>query len=84
MRRAVIYSCLIGWLVIFCLTINLFESVTMFLLFGVVPWSQAALSAQSMLVFYYTTALAIVVITLRKQLKDFVSNVRLNSRQTQA
>ncbi len=84
MRRAVIYSCLIGWLVIFCLTINLFESVTMFLLFGVVPWSQAALSAQSMLVFYYTIALAIVVISLRKQLKDFVTNVRLSSRQTQA
>ena len=84
MRRIVIYGCLVGQLVIFCLATNLFESVTMFLLFGIVPWSNGSLSAQSMLTFYYAAGTVAVAITLRKQLKDFFEGVRITPRQTQA
>ena len=84
MRRAVIYSCLIGWLVIFFLSINFFESLTMFLLFGVLPWSQASLSAQSMLAFYYSASSLAFVITFRKQFKNLFVNSRTIRAQSQA
>ena len=84
MRRAVIYTCLIGWLVIFCLTIDFFESLTMFLLFGIVPWSHISLSAQNMLTFYYLIASVIIFIVIRKQLKSLFTDSRAIPHQTQA
>ena len=84
MRRAIIYTCLIGWLVIFCLTINFFESLAMFLLFGIVPWSHASLSARDMLAFYYLTTSLVVFIVIRKQFKNLLANTPTTQPQAQA
>lgn len=76
MRRTVIQGCLIGWLVIFGISINLFETVILFLLFGIVPWETAPLSAQFMLTFYTLVAGVVVGISTNRQL---LKNYRIRS-----
>lgn len=83
MRRAIIYSSLVGQLVIFCLASNIFESITMFLLFGVVPWQTSPLSPQIMLSFYYLAASSILVFCFRKQIAELFATKTIH-RQTQA
>lgn len=83
MRRAIVYSCLIGQLVIFCLASNVFESITLFLLFGVLPWQSAPLSPQAMMVFYSAVISAILTACFRKQITEFFEN-RTTRRQAQA
>lgn len=62
MRRAIIYSCLVGQLVIFCLASNILEALTMFLLFGIVPWQSTPLSPHVMLTFYYLATGTIITL----------------------
>lgn len=84
MRRVIIGSCLIGQLIIFCLTANLFESLTMFLLFGVVPWQQTALSPQIMLGFYYVAASAVITLGFRRHFNQLLTSLRFNRSRAQA
>lgn len=83
MRRAIIYSCLIGQLIIFCLSSNVFESITLFLLFGVLPWQAAPLSPQAMMLFYSAIISAILTAYFRKQITEFIEH-RTTRRQAQA
>ena len=84
MRRAIIYSCLVGQLVILCLVTNAFESLTMFVLFGVVPWQSTPLSPHAMLSFYYLAAGTIITFCFRKQITALPQNLRTTRSQTQA
>lgn len=84
MRRAIIYSCLLGQLVIFCLVTNMFESITMFMLFGVVPWQTSPLSPQSMLLFYCFAASTVITLSARKQFTQLFAGSRTTPPQVQA
>lgn len=80
MKQTIIYSSLVGWFILFCLATNLFESIAMFLLFGIVPWSSTALSAQSMLLFYFVIAAAMLFIGVKHQFKSAFKNLRLSTQ----
>lgn len=84
MRRAIIYSCLIGQLVIFCLASKLFESITLFVLFGVVPWQSTPLSPQVMLSIYSLIIATLIVVSFRKQITHFSASLRTNRSRAQA
>lgn len=68
MKAAITYACLLGSLVIFCLAVNIFETLVMFLLFGVVPGQTTPLAAQDMLAFYFSICGIILVVSLQKRL----------------
>lgn len=84
MKRLIIVSSLVGWLVIFCITSGVFESLAMFLLFGILPWSNITLSAQYMLTFSCFAALTVLVLTFRKQLDSFLVSLQTTRRRSQA
>jgi hypothetical protein len=52
MRQAVICMSLIGSFIVFALTIDLLNSIFMFLLFGILPGREEPLSANHMLAIY--------------------------------
>ncbi len=52
MKRNIIYACLAGSFVIFCLAADIPETIVMFLLFGIIPGQAVSLSPQEMLAFY--------------------------------
>jgi hypothetical protein len=52
MRKYVIISSLIGSAVIFCMVIDVFDSLFMFLLFGMIPGVDTPLTPQQMLLLY--------------------------------
>lgn len=68
MRQIIITTSLIGSLAIFALTIDLFEHVVMFALFGFIPGRSEPLSANQMLAIYSFATLCATSYQLRAHL----------------
>lgn len=80
MRRHVIIASLAGSLAIFLQTINFFESVVMFLLFGIVPWQIDPLSPHLMLALYYLLFATVALVIFRKHVTSVIRSQVANSQ----
>lgn len=70
MKRTITYINLFGSLLIFCFATNIFDSIFMFLFFGIVPGRVDPISAQEMLAFYFSVSMILVTVILRKRLNN--------------
>lgn len=70
MRRTLIITSLLGSLVIFALTIDLFDAIFMFVFFGVTPFRAEPIPAVQMLLVYSLTASVIIVYALRGRIES--------------
>lgn len=68
MRQFVIYASLCGSLTILMLTVNLFDTLLMFIFFGIVPNSDQQLSANQMLTVHGGIAGLLTAFVLRKKI----------------
>ena len=76
MRQTLIIASLVGSTVIFALVIDLFDTLFMFLLFGILPGQGQRLSANEMLTIYGGAAAAVLIYGLRARLSALVGFVR--------
>lgn len=65
MRESLIITSLIGSFIVFCMSIDLFNAVVMFVLFGILPGQTNPLPAASMLAIYSAGAVLIAIYALR-------------------
>lgn len=65
MRQTAIATSLLGSFVLFALTINLFDTLVMFLLFGILPGQDTPVSANQMLAIYAGATVIVVTYALR-------------------
>ena len=72
MRQAIIWLNLTGSFIVFALTIQLFDVVVMFLLFGIIPGRIEPLSADQMLAIYGAAAAVVCLYSLRSTLQYVV------------
>lgn len=70
MRQAVIYVSLCGSLILYMLTINLFESMLLFVLFGLMPGSEQQLSAAQMLTIHGVIGSALASYVARRHIRN--------------
>lgn len=84
MRQAIITFNLIGSFVIYALSIDLFDNLIMFLLFGIVPGKNEQLSANQMLLLYTIAAVAVTVYYARPSLANLLKSARPLKRQVRA
>jgi hypothetical protein len=72
MRQVVVWMSLAGSAFILALTINLFDGLFMFLLFGILPGRVEPLSADQMLAIYGMATASVCVYALRSTLQSLV------------
>ena len=78
MRQIVIGLCLLGSLLIFALTVDLFDTIVLFLLFGILPGRTAPLSPDHMLSIYAVVSVFVIGFSLRDSVAPTLSSLRSN------
>lgn len=76
MRQIIIGLNLLGSFVIFAMTINLFETTVMFLLFGILPSSVQPVDATHMLIVYVWSGIAVLWYVLHPLVRGIYTAVR--------
>ena len=84
MRQFVIYGSLFGSLTILMLTINLFDTLLMFIFFGIVPNSTQQLSANQMLTVHGSIALLLAAYAFRRKITSLVQAISIHRTRTNA
>jgi hypothetical protein len=84
MRESLIISSIVGSFIIFCLSIDFFDALIMFVLFGVLPGQVSPLSASSMLVIYTSAATVVGMYALRGSVSMVVQAFASRARQRRA
>lgn len=84
MRRAITMINLIGSFIVFGLTIGLFDTLVMFLLFGLIPGRDVALSATQMLTFYGVLVACIAAVSMRGSVNAIAQAFKSQRRSTSA
>jgi ABC-type glycerol-3-phosphate transport system permease component len=74
MRRFIITSSLIGSLIIFLLTLNVPDSLVMFILFGMIPGTSTVVSAGQMQSLWLVSAFLVVGISIGPWLYKRISD----------
>lgn len=69
MRQAIITLCLFGSFIVFALTVNLFDTLVMFILFGILPNDTTRVSPDQMLLIHGGSALVITLYALRRSVR---------------
>lgn len=82
MRRLLIKASLAGSLIVFALSIDLFDAIFMFVFFGVVPLKAEPIPAVQMLLVYMAAGLFVLAYGFRANIKPLLSSLR--RKQTQA
>jgi hypothetical protein len=72
MRQVVVWLSLTGSALVFALTIDLFDVMVMFLLFGILPGRIEPLSADQMLAIYGVATASVCLYSLRSTLLGLV------------
>lgn len=80
MRQTVIVISLLGSLMLFAMTINLFDTLVMFLLFGILPGQDTPVSANQMLTIYSGATVVVVAYALRGSVALILRAIRLTRR----
>lgn len=65
MRRMLIIASLAGSLIVFALSVNLFDTLFMFIFFGVVPFKSEPIPADEMLLVYIVAGAFVLAYALR-------------------
>lgn len=78
MRQAIIWLNVIGMFIMFALTIDLFDALVMFLLFGILPGREEPLSANQMLSIYAAATLFVCGYAMRSTVQSLL---RLSPRR---
>ncbi len=81
MRQGVIIASLIGSFLVFALTIDLFDTLFMFVLFGIIPGRVEPLSANQMLLIYAVASLGTIAYALRGRITLLVRLLAPVARQ---
>lgn len=81
MRQGVIIANLTGSFIVFALTIDLFDTLFMFVLFGIVPGRTEPLSANQMLFIYSAASIVTVAYALRGRFVAMARSLRAGQRQ---
>ena len=68
MRQAITVISLLGSFMVFALTIDLFDSLFMFVLFGVVPGRAEPIAANQMLSIYAASTIVVLLFSVRQQI----------------
>lgn len=82
MRQAIIFLSLLGSFTVFALTVQLFDILVMFLLFGILPGQATPLSANQMLVIYSAATGFVTLYALRGSIATFLKLLRTKSQST--
>ena len=78
MRQMVIGLSLLGSLLIFALTVDLFDTIVLFLLFGILPGRTAPLSPDQMLTIYAVISVFVIALSLKDTVVPTLSSLRSN------
>lgn len=76
MRQATTILSLLGSFIIFALTVNLFETSVMFVLFGILPDGSQRLSANQMLTIYLAATVLVLGNAFRSSTAGAISALR--------
>lgn len=79
MRRLLIIASLAGSITIFALSIDLFDSLFMFVLFGVVPFKAQPIPATEMMLIYSLAGLAVLTYAFRGSLQSLLRSLHRKS-----
>lgn len=78
MRQMIIGLSLLGSLLIFALTVDLFDMIVLFLLFGILPGRTAPLSPDHMLTIYAVVSVFVIGLSLKDTVVPTLSSLRSN------
>ena len=72
MRQVVVWSSLIGSAFVLALTVELFDNMVMFLLFGILPGRVEPLSADQMLLIYGVATASVFLYSFKSALQGVI------------
>ncbi len=81
MRQLLTFLNLTGSFIVLALTIDLFDTMFMFLLFGILPNRSESLSANQMLIIYGTASAIVAGFALRSSLMVLFDSFKLSRSQ---
>lgn len=81
MRQAIVAVSLLGSLTIFALSVHLFDTLVMFLLFGILPGQERQLSANQMLTIYFAATAIVTLYGLRGATVSLTRMLRAKSQR---
>lgn len=84
MRQLIIAFSLIGSFVVYAAVVDLFDTLVMFLLFGILPGRSEPISANHMLSIYTFASIAVLVYAFRVRLATFGELIRTGSKRSNA
>ena len=84
MRQLIIASSLIGSFLIFSMVVNLFDTLVMFLLFGILPGRSEPVSANNMLAIYTAATFVVAGYAFRSNLTSIGTSLRARSQRSNA
>lgn len=76
MRNSLIKVSLAGSLIVFALTIDLFDAIFMFVFFGIVPLKAEPIPAVQMLLVYTAAGLFVLTYAFRANIKPLLHSLR--------